>query len=262
MIDERLIQRCVDNELSAAERSELLRQLEHDSAGWQLLACTYMEEQLFAAAVVASENHEARQFAHAAATPTTRPRHWFYHPLMSVALSACVAFLLGVLISREVEWNAEQQAALAAADVSTPAVSAAAMASPAASGPAVAAEASRDRSPSVAARSQDPRLTSSAQVASTQVSEVAAGSATAASERSAAMRVRLESDGGVWRELPVVDNETDFAAEFLNFVQSEKQNRAAEHGGRSQIRYIRLPYRDGRVIVVPVEHIFLSPRFH
>lgn len=244
MIDERLIQRCVDNELSAPERAELLRQLEHDSDGWQLLACTYMEEQLFATAVVASDTHEVQHIAQAAQPPTVRPRHWFYHPLMSVALSASVAFLLGVLISREVEWNAEQQAALAAADVSSP---------------AVVADAGTGRGDSVAVRANDQRLPNAAQV-----SEVAAGSSNSsrAAGPSAAMRVRLQSDGGVWRELPVVDNETDFANEFLNFVQSEKQSRASEHGGRSQIRYIRIPYRDGRVIVVPVEHIFLSPRFH
>jgi ElaB/YqjD/DUF883 family membrane-anchored ribosome-binding protein len=244
MIDERLIQRCVDNELSAPEREELLRQLEQDSDGWQLLACTYMEEQLFAAAVVASDSHEAQRIAHATQPPTARPRHWFYHPLMSVALSASVAFLLGVLISREVEWNAEQQAALAAVDVSSP---------------AVVADSGTDRSATVAGRAKDQRLPNAAQV-----SEVAAGSGRTSpgARRSAAMRVRLESDGGVWRELPVVDNETEFANEFLNFVQSEQQNRASEHGGRSQIRYIRIPYRDGRVIVVPVEHIFLSPRFH
>ena len=47
--DEILIQRCVDGELSSEQRHELLQRME-EAAGWKHLACSYMEDQLFAVA--------------------------------------------------------------------------------------------------------------------------------------------------------------------------------------------------------------------
>ncbi|MEZ6130687.1 MAG: hypothetical protein R3C59_18530 [Planctomycetaceae bacterium] len=125
MTDERLIQRCVDNELTSAERTELLRQLEQSPDDWRLLACTYIEEQLFAAAVQESDQHEAARMVRRVATNPNTAMHWFHHPVTSVVLSLSVAFLLGVLITRQTEFAAESQ--FAAID-QNPAQSAASMA--------------------------------------------------------------------------------------------------------------------------------------
>ena len=42
--DELKIQKCVDNELSAREASELLRQLDSMTDGWKTLACGLLED--------------------------------------------------------------------------------------------------------------------------------------------------------------------------------------------------------------------------
>ena len=96
--DEILIQRCVDGELSSEQRHELLQRMD-EADGWKDLACCYMEDQLFA---VASTDHTAASVSPADYKTDTaeRRKHWFHHPAMSVALTACVAFLLGLVINR------------------------------------------------------------------------------------------------------------------------------------------------------------------
>lgn len=102
--DELLIQRCVDNECTEDERQQLLKRLDEIPDGWKNLACTYMEEQLFAAACVA-ELHAApatlKKAGQQARTPNARTRHWFYHPYVSLALTSCVMFLIGVIVRGE-----------------------------------------------------------------------------------------------------------------------------------------------------------------
>ncbi|MCP4169252.1 MAG: hypothetical protein GY758_00585 [Fuerstiella sp.] len=99
--DERLLQRCIDGEISAEQRAELIRQLDAAPERWKALACSYMEDQLIAGgirhSVAAVQEPREPQLLRRNEKP-----HWFHHPLMSVALSACVAFLGGVLISREI----------------------------------------------------------------------------------------------------------------------------------------------------------------
>jgi hypothetical protein len=100
--DELLVQRCVDGEISAEQRAELIQQLDAGSDGWKVLACAYMEDQLVARGVAHPQlTVEADSSAPQLLRQSEKP-HWFHHPLMSVALSACVAFLGGVLISREI----------------------------------------------------------------------------------------------------------------------------------------------------------------
>ena len=99
-IDENLIQRCIDNELSAEERRALLSRLDETPGGWKSLACGFIEDQLFADAAI----NEAQQPA--SATTLTSPvptpaRHWFSHPVTSLILSVSVAFLAGVLVHSE-----------------------------------------------------------------------------------------------------------------------------------------------------------------
>ncbi|HAD58628.1 MAG TPA: hypothetical protein DCG12_05260 [Planctomycetaceae bacterium] len=96
--DEILIQRCVDGELSSEQRHELLQRME-EAAGWKHLACSYMEDQLFAVAGT-DQTTAGVSAAEYKSEPAERRKHWFHHPAMSVALTACVAFLLGLVINR------------------------------------------------------------------------------------------------------------------------------------------------------------------
>ena len=93
--EEILVQRCVDNECTSAERRELIERLDSSADGWKKLACTYMEEQLFAAGCNAPANTVVQPL------PVEEKRrsneHWFNHPAVSMVLSACVVFLLGVI---------------------------------------------------------------------------------------------------------------------------------------------------------------------
>ena len=96
--DEILIQRCVDNECTAEERRQLIARLDELPDGWKSLACTYMEEQLFAAACIADSRAGAA--AVVTAEPPALPKpHWFHRPAVSMVLTACVMFLIGVLVS-------------------------------------------------------------------------------------------------------------------------------------------------------------------
>ena len=61
--DDRLIQRCVDNELTTAERHELMKRLDQIPEGWKQLACTYLEEQLFASAALDADRQIAVRLA-------------------------------------------------------------------------------------------------------------------------------------------------------------------------------------------------------
>lgn len=98
--DEILIQRCVDNECSDVERRQLMARLDEIPDGWKNLACTYIEEQLFAAACATESNGPVGE-EDVGCTIAPAKQHWFYRPLTSIALSACVVLLLGVILSGE-----------------------------------------------------------------------------------------------------------------------------------------------------------------
>lgn len=49
-VNERLLQRCVDGEMSETEQQEFLRSLEHSPTGWRDLALAYVEQQLWSQA--------------------------------------------------------------------------------------------------------------------------------------------------------------------------------------------------------------------
>lgn len=108
MTQELLMQRCVDGELTSDQRRKLLEQLEQQPETWKELACLYMEEQLFAKAVnddlqqVRSVTQGSSPIKMAAvASPAVsdgRWKRWFAHPVTSVALCLCVAFLSGMLL--------------------------------------------------------------------------------------------------------------------------------------------------------------------
>ncbi len=221
-IDELLIQRCVDNELSVADRRQLLEQLDASPDGWKTLACTYMEEQLFASAVVDADQQAAAKLSARTVAVAETKRHWLHHPLTSVALSACVAFLLGLLISGNAGSNSSNS--------------------------------SESPMPIMADVKPDAGGSNKGSIAST-------GSLT---DSAPAYRVQLESDGDTLKSIPVFHDQS----RYLSAYETQQQRvlnalgRELPRGDSSpQIRFIRLPLQDGRVIVVPVESFQLSPEF-
>ena len=110
--DEKLIQRCVDGELSKDERRELLERVENIPDGWKMLACSFMEDQLFAGAIGDTSN-SLRQptLLSKPAAPATSKRSWFYHPTTTLGLSLCVAFLAGMLVFGEFQQPAKTNVA-------------------------------------------------------------------------------------------------------------------------------------------------------
>lgn len=216
-VDELLIQRCVDNEITAVERELLLQQLETAPDGWKELACTYMEEQLFAAAVVDPDQKIATRLSGNTAPAPAPGRRWLQHPLTSVALSACVAFMLGLLISGR------------SPELPVPEL----------------AEAPRDSA------------------ADTSPNNVIASSGPL-TDSPPAYRVQLESDGDTLRDVPVFDDPSRYVTEYEAVQQRFLHSLGGDvpRGDASpQIRFIRLPLQDGRVIVVPVESFRLGPQF-
>ena len=132
--DELNIQKCVDNELSAKETSDLLRRLDCITDGWKTLACGLLEDrrihsiltrgQNAATSLAWSQPMPARvsyeQPARAEHSPVTNEgdmpllrkdeieprviklhdvvRRWWSHPVTSLTLCAAIAFVSGVLI--------------------------------------------------------------------------------------------------------------------------------------------------------------------
>ena len=98
--DEILIQRCVDGELNRDERRELLARMDELPEGWKTLACTFMEEQLFADAANESLNAATpRPFASGSDSSSGQKQSWLSSPVTTLVLSLCVAFLGGLLVS-------------------------------------------------------------------------------------------------------------------------------------------------------------------
>ncbi len=127
--DELTIQKCVDNELSSQETSELLRRLDTLTDGWKMLACGLMEDRRIRSALPpsksaatqavfvspmqrppsmtpsSSQNAEDRKplVSKSAAEPRIIKvndvvRHWWSHPVTSLSLCAAIAFVGGLLI--------------------------------------------------------------------------------------------------------------------------------------------------------------------
>lgn len=132
--DELEIQKCIDNELSARETSELLRRLDRINDGWKTLACGFLEDRRIRS-VLPLENRRAiadvavrKAPSEPASALQTRAeqvgidaenpkpsvarnnpeprvikvndlaRHWWSHPVTSLTLCAAIAFVGGLLI--------------------------------------------------------------------------------------------------------------------------------------------------------------------
>ena len=132
--DELKIQKCVDNELSVQETSELLRRLDSINDGWRTLACGLLEDRrirsilapgsalatsLVATQPTSSEVSSAlsirqehttlvnKDVNSSGAKGTNEPRvinlndvvrSWWSHPVTSLTLCAAIAFVGGLLI--------------------------------------------------------------------------------------------------------------------------------------------------------------------
>lgn len=132
--DELKIQKCVDNELSTQETSELLRRLDSIDNGWRTLACGLLEDRRIRTILPSGRNlantvvptqqrspeistasperdeqstlvdRENRTFlANAKREPQVIKlndvvRGWWSHPVTSLTLCAAIAFVVGLLI--------------------------------------------------------------------------------------------------------------------------------------------------------------------
>lgn len=127
--DELRIQKCVDNELSSQETSELLRRLDSLTDGWKTLACGLLEDRRIRSALPSSRPvisspvmSQAAKFSSPdtslssfnkeeakplVARPAGEPRvinvndvvrQWWSHPVTSLTLCAAIAFVGGLLI--------------------------------------------------------------------------------------------------------------------------------------------------------------------
>lgn len=123
---ELLIQRCVDDELSPGDTRQLLRQLDSITDGWKSLACGLLEDRQLRqslgpanqsaatpsvltvepsphppSAAVRSVSVSPQISIHHRQPPATRLRSLWNHPVTSLSLCAAIAFVGGMLVSRD-----------------------------------------------------------------------------------------------------------------------------------------------------------------
>jgi hypothetical protein len=132
--DELKIQKCVDNELSSQETSELLQRLDSLTDGWKTLACGLLEDRRIRSVLPSSKSATAKPLmtppvimqpakfsspmtsSPSLSSDNTKPllskaadepriikvndvvRHWWSHPVTSLTLCAAIAFVGGLLI--------------------------------------------------------------------------------------------------------------------------------------------------------------------
>ncbi|MEY3459645.1 MAG: hypothetical protein RL215_2802 [Planctomycetota bacterium] len=131
---ELLIQRCVDDELSAADSRRLLQELDSVTGGWKCLACGLLEDRLLRKAIrsasAPTESSAAAPVAlppginaksALAPAPTGQLRHWWSHPLTSLSLCVAIAFLAGMLLSDRPRMPVADSASLPAPIIKPPA---------------------------------------------------------------------------------------------------------------------------------------------
>ncbi len=100
---EMLMQRAIDRELSSPQRRELLDALNDHPDGWKQLSCAFLEEQLVGSGVRGAATMAASMDEPAATvTPASRQSaFWYQHPVLSTAVTICLAFVLGLAIPVE-----------------------------------------------------------------------------------------------------------------------------------------------------------------
>lgn len=94
-LNERLLQRCVDGEMSEAEQQEFLRSLDRTPSGWRELALAYVEQQLWSQAGRAWIDEPEPAAALDSVTPPGRAASWLRSTVL--VASSLLAVGLGYL---------------------------------------------------------------------------------------------------------------------------------------------------------------------
>jgi len=90
-----LMQRAADGELSVDQRHELMDAAEQHPDGWKQLACTILEEQLVGQ-TIRQTPLSATTLEETTIQPLRRPTgFWYHHPALTIAVTICLAFVLG-----------------------------------------------------------------------------------------------------------------------------------------------------------------------
>ncbi len=235
--NEILIQRCVDNELSAAERRELIQQLDNSDDGWKELACAFMEDRMFANAI---RDEPSATVAPPDSLTLPKPEqksHWFHHPMMSLILSAGVAFLGGVLVSQEMRPHVVPQVAVSGLASRNPAGQ---PSEPARVDAAIVSRPSNNLESVSAAVSNRPH-----HVASDRGSH-------------SGYKAVVQPYGMPPQEMPVYDA-NEYPTRSVDFWQAVSRYDQARQNNSptSKIRYLRLKGADGETYVFPVQETVL-----
>lgn len=94
-LNERLLQRCVDGEMSETEQQEFLRSLDRTPSGWRELALAYVEQQLWSQAGRAWIDEPEPAAALDSVTPPGRAASWLRSTVL--VASSLLAVGLGYL---------------------------------------------------------------------------------------------------------------------------------------------------------------------
>lgn len=106
-----LMQRAADGELSVEQRHELMEAAEEHPDGWKQLACTILEEQIVGQ-TIRQTSLTATRSEETTVQPLRRPTgFWYHHPVLTTAVTICLAFVLGMAVSSEQDAIDTQQSA-------------------------------------------------------------------------------------------------------------------------------------------------------
>jgi hypothetical protein len=106
---ELLMQRAADGELSVEQRHELVEAAEGNPDGWKQLACTILEEQIVGQAIRQTSLPMA-SLEETTVQPSVRPAgFWYHHPVLTTAVTICLAFGLGMAVSSQQDAIVAQQ---------------------------------------------------------------------------------------------------------------------------------------------------------
>jgi hypothetical protein len=106
-----LMQRAADGELSVEQRHELMEAAEEHPDGWKQLACTILEEQLVGRTIRLTPL-TATTLEATTVQPLRRPTgFWYHHPVLTTAVTICLAFVLGLAVPPKQDANNTQHSA-------------------------------------------------------------------------------------------------------------------------------------------------------
>lgn len=105
------MQRAADGELSVEQRHELMEAAEEHPDGWKQLACTILEEQIVGQ-TIRQTSLAAPRLEDTTVQPLVRTTgFWYHHPVLTTAVTICLAFVLGMAVSSEQDAIGTQESA-------------------------------------------------------------------------------------------------------------------------------------------------------